>query len=275
MAGKRRQEVEIPHLDIIAEQEFRDVPLDELDFTEEYQRSYSPAKAKAIAEDLHPLAAREIVVAVRSDGKQVIIDGRHTVSALRQRGYKKWRCQLIHGLTLAEESRLFWYLNTKRANPKAIETWKSRRVFGDPIVKAVEAACADSGFEVCKTSGPGRTASVRAIEAIFKNDGAAGLRVVLDMARGSWPEDHRHGEGKLLHGIAIFLRKTGSTDKQRVEIVRKWGGVPLDVILRRARSIAQFEGGSAPVAMACSLLETYNKSRTTRRLRFTRNGDAD
>ncbi len=269
---KARQIVEIPHLEIIAEQEFADVELDKLVCTDEYQRGFSQAKADNMAKDFHPLAARELVLSVREDGRKIIVDGRHTRVALQLCGYTKWRAQLLYGLTLAEEARLFWYLNTKRANPRAIETWRSRQTFHDPVVEAVESCCEAAGFTVGKTVGVGKTKSVAAIERIYEVDGSDGLVAVLDLAITAWSEDPRHSEGKLFLGIATFLRGTQLPSCRYGEVADKWKKTSLDTILHRAKSMQQFEGASSTYAMGCSLLDAYNKGRRSGRLKFKSNG---
>src|SRR5690242_16192920 len=77
------------------------------------ERKYNARRAKRIAQTIDPDALGVLYVSKRRDGTYVVIDGQHRRGAFIELGWgdQKMPCHVYHGLTLADEARLFAEFN--------------------------------------------------------------------------------------------------------------------------------------------------------------------
>jgi methylmalonyl-CoA mutase cobalamin-binding subunit len=128
------------------------LPVAALKIDEEYQRTLSPSKVAKMAREWDDKAVDIVVVSQRTDGYYVI-DGQHRVAAARKRGVTHLLCQVHANLSQGDEARLFDIKNSNRKTPDAMQTFKAKRVQGDPSAALVDELAAQIG----RTVAPGKS----------------------------------------------------------------------------------------------------------------------
>lgn len=113
---------------MLNKKEIKEVNINLLESMTEYQR---PLNHEFVAEksrdDVFDDNAVELVkVSVREDCSLKVGDGQHTIAICRNRGYKKIRCELRYGLTIAEENDWFALENTKTRPQSSKRIWTSK-----------------------------------------------------------------------------------------------------------------------------------------------------
>src|ERR1700733_1165898 len=74
--------------------------IDEQEFG--YQRPISESRVESLVENFDAGEARDIYVSEREDGTRWVLDGQHTLEALKRVGLKKRSCRVFRGLSVAQ-----------------------------------------------------------------------------------------------------------------------------------------------------------------------------
>lgn len=99
----------------------RRIPLDKCFKDKRYQRSTDSNRAFRISRGLDLNRLKIITVSERRNGKFAVIDGGHRVEALRLAGWTEVWAHVLHGLTRAEEARLFVLLDGDNMHDGSVE----------------------------------------------------------------------------------------------------------------------------------------------------------
>lgn len=223
-----------------------------------YQRPIVEMVVRKITSDFDPQALGGIIVNRRQDGRMFIVDGQQRVEALKRMGHQMADVLLLDGLTVEQEARLFTKLNGNRKSVEAIELFKARLSYGDPIAVEIAAIAERYGYKIQK--GYGATANgiaaVRALEIVHKAGGADLLDRTLGILRAAWDDEPEAVHRYTIAGMGAFLRRyDGLVDTARL-ISRLRSKAP-SVILRKASAEMAY-GKGLDLAFAMEVASLYN-----------------
>ncbi len=119
---------------------FAIVSLDELHIDDSYQRSLQ-GHVKTIAKDWNPTKCDPLKINFREDGKFYVWDGQHRLEAARMRGIKYLLCDIVVGLTQAQEAELFGCQGVGIKKPDPYDIFKANVCSGEEIDTAIKEIC--------------------------------------------------------------------------------------------------------------------------------------
>ncbi len=119
---------------------FAIVSLDELHIDDSYQRSLQ-GHVKTIAKDWNPTKCDPLKINFREDGKFYVWDGQHRLEAARMRGIKYLLCDIVVGLTQAQEAELFGCQGVGIKKPDPYDIFKANVYSGEEIDTAIKEIC--------------------------------------------------------------------------------------------------------------------------------------
>ena len=105
------------------------IPLSMMKVDSSYQRTLDEKRVNSIASKWDYMQANLIHLSHRTDGFYVI-DGNHTRSACEKIGGTELPCRVHEGLTVEDEARLFYELNSSQKKPKYAEILRARAAAG-------------------------------------------------------------------------------------------------------------------------------------------------
>lgn len=238
---------------------------------ESYQRGLNETKVEALASNWSDNAVGTIEISERADGSHYIIDGQHRVAAARLIGIRSLPAKIYTGLTLAEEAAAFVQSNTWRTSPLPLAIFRARLAAGDPTAHAILRVIEEAGYvlapEYRSSRNPRHMRAITAVERIFTDVGATGLRFELDFIHIVWPDSARALDHTVLLGVHQFeirynLSAWREGDRERFQ--DKLAERGLDVLYRQALAYADIHGGTRAVNFGRAMLATYNERRSDR-----------
>jgi hypothetical protein len=140
-----------------------------------FQRGRQDKWAKEIAENWNPLLFRPPLLARRADGKLDIIDGQHTIEAVRLRGHTKVPAFVRDGLDAEAEAGTFADLNTKRRGLRPYEIWKAEASAGRPWAVKLDEVARRNGLKVAHEREPTALACIGECRKVLRKDNGAEL----------------------------------------------------------------------------------------------------
>lgn len=188
---------------------------------ERVQRALSEGHARRLAQNLNIDALGTIIVSKRPSGEMVVLDGAHRVTALMMNGLGEYcvPCIIHHGLSLADEARLFLSYNYKlTVNP--IEKFRVAVQAEDPTAVRLDKLIRKHGFIVAMGSSHALLC-VHALTDVY--EGGRGstkvypqvvddtLRIIAD----AWGTEHTAIKEVVL-GIGHLLHRYPDIDQQRL-----------------------------------------------------------
>lgn len=140
----------------------------------EFQRGRQDKWVKDIADNWNPLLFRPPLLARRSDGKLDIIDGQHTIEAVRLRGHTKVPAIVRESMDSRSEAQTFSLLNTRRKGLRPYEVWKADALGGVPWAVKLGEVAQRNGLKVAHERGATALACISECRRILrKEEGAA------------------------------------------------------------------------------------------------------
>lgn len=246
------------------------VSLDRLSVDPKVQRSEGVDRRRIgqMAANFNPLALGTITVSLRPDGAHVILDGMHRVAAARQAGHKDLiNAEVISGLTIEQEAELFLLLNATKT-PTAISKFHVRVVMGEPAAVEMDRIIRSHGWRVRPSSSDGTLTAVDAIERIYtkgggtKATGAHGdlFDRTLEIITAAWGHDTQAANGHVLTAIAQLIGRFGASVDTK-KLVSEMQDTRPGILIGRAKTLRDAQGGSVPAALAKILAGMHNKKR--------------
>lgn len=243
------------------------LPINTLSVDLAVQRRLDRARVSDIARHLHLPAIGSIVVSERDNGDRVIIDGQHRAEALREAGHTEYLVDayLYHGLTVAEEGRLFRLLNHTKA-PTSLQDYRMALLSGDETAMGIHAITSSLGWEVAGACGPGRLVAISSLTSLYKSNALAAEQT-LGVLTGAWGREGEGVRAEFITGIGNLLLKYGSAvDLGRLsERLSEMKGGPVGV-LGRAAGLAPGMGVPKHHAVTYVVVQAYNRNLRTRLL---------
>ncbi len=203
--------------------EYEDLSVDVLDASPSYQRLLDQKAVDKIVKDFEQRQFGTIVVAWRTDGSFVVIDGQHRVKAMMEIDPTRMlRCEVHTGLTYEEEAALFVKLQKNRKPMSQADQFHASVHAGNPRMIRIKEIVESTGLKVSRrrTNGPGEISAVGFLDQLYGNDPTGRLLFdTLTIIRDAWGLDS-HPNKWHLQAIASFLRRNRNTTFDRKRVVR-------------------------------------------------------
>jgi hypothetical protein len=246
------------------------VTLDQLSFDPQVQRTegVDHRRINQMVSGFNVLALGTITVSARSDGKYIVLDGMHRVTACRQAGYQGLlNAEVITGLTIQQEAELFLLLNATKT-PTAVSKFHVRVVMGEPEAVEMNSILQAHGWTVRLSTADGTLSAIQAVERIYasgggtKANGSHGdlLDRTLEVITAAWEHDQLAVNGSILLAVAQLLGRFG-TSVDTKKLVSEMQGTRPGVLIGRAKTLRDAQGGTVPAALAKILAGMHNKKR--------------
>lgn len=241
--------------------------LDQLFVDPEVQRNVEPRKVQRISDNLNEAALGTLTVSRRDNGRYHVVDGQHRVAALTQinDGSYKVLCRVFTGLTVNEEATLFRLLNNT-SRPHAVDSFRIRVIEGEQGAAYITRVLTDNGWRLATGSADRAFAAVAAIERIYRLDPDAVSQTIVSITR-AWGHQQSGVDGRIVEGLGlVFARYGNAIDADNlVDRLARYPGGP-GKLIGNARTLSDALGVTVAKAMAESLVELYNKAKSTRAL---------
>ena len=229
------------------------------------QRELKAKKVRDIVKDFNPLLVNPIKVSFR-DGKYWVIDGQHTLNALRvvNDGDCMVRCKVFYGLTEIDEADLFLSQNG-HSSPVGMND-KLRVLFlqGDQEVMDFIKATELAGLRIDFTKGQSRNKiiAISCAFSIYKKLPREKYIEMLIAIRDAWDGAPDSFSREILIGMSRVYATYFGEFKTK-EMSKRLSKVAPAQIVREGKGYGSL---SAPVMYAKAILRVYNAGRTTHRL---------
>lgn len=247
------------------ERVIRNVALDGLKVDHTYQRPPGK-KAEDIGKAWNPGLAGVIVVSLRENGDMVIVDGQNRWIGARTAGLTELPADIRTGLSVPDEAKLFDDLNTGRSYVSAIDRFRARLVYNDPVAMDINQIVQEFDGQIAERTGTkyaDQTSirSVAQLERVYRALGSDGLRSILSVIREAWDTiDYDTTNEFTLGGLRQFAQRQRNADRDRlIARLREEG---YGQIRRMAHAHGQIFGGSGALNWYRACVEAYNKHAT-------------
>lgn len=244
------------------------IKVKDLEVDPEVQRAaLDRGKVDKIKRQFNPGALDTIAVSRRNRVTQVIIDGWHRWTAVRELTDNEGEmlCRVFEKLSPQEESWLFLDLNYGN-QPNILDKFRQRLRAGDAVATEVDKLTKAYGFVIQPGGGQGTLQCVGALERIY-NRSIKGdfdpnlLQLTLLVVSRAWGNDRVATQAMVLDGMSHFLAEyTSLLDIDRV--IQKLKNYPggSDGFLNDAQEWANTRHMRVPLAVADQFTLHYNKS---------------
>jgi len=158
----------------------------------EYQRRFNAARAKVISEGFNEDLFIPPRVRPRTDGKFDVLDGQHTVGALRNLGEQRVEVSIVY-VSDEDAAGLFADLNQKRKKLTPFETFRAERYAGRKYALLLDQLVTRYGCEVAEYAGPTHMRCITEAAAILRRPKGEVLldRTLRTLTRTFRPSDAR------------------------------------------------------------------------------------
>lgn len=248
------------------------VRLDQLIIDPRIQRPIIPAHVKRIAESLDFNSLGVLMVSRRDNGDMVVLDGQQRRAALLQAGFDgrfSIQCEVLDGLSFADENAVFKRLNADRKSVLPLYLFNNRVNAGESAPVAISLIVKECGLSVA-TGGSNATGTIRATAALervyggytLKKPQAAALRATLTVIKDAWGATSSSMQGQIIEGIGKLFIRDGSTLDAEALIKRlaKYPGGP-NALIGDARGRSRYSAQSVTDSVAAIVVDIYNKGR--------------
>ena len=215
------------------------------------------------------------IVSRRADGSYVWLDGQNRGELCRRAGWgdQKLQCRVFTGLTTAEEAELFLGHNDNRT-VKTYYKFMARITAGEPKAVAIQKILQHSGWNLSYFPGDSRVVAVVALEKVYE-EGArlhpdtpgAALVSTFEIITHAWGYGQDTPNGAIVQGLGSVLNRYG-VDVDMSSLTRRLASYPGGALglLGNARGLRAFAGGTVSSCVAETIVQTYNRRRTTGRI---------
>lgn len=241
-------------------------------FDRDYQRAVDPNRVRKLIEEFAATGLGTLTVSMRPDGRRVIIDGQHRVSAVRTVGYEgKLPCNQYTGLTLADEAAMFLLLNNARP-VQAIDKFRARVIAQDESAVTINDILNRTGWTVRQGGEAGYFGAVAAMQTVYDGAGITKGRarpdlvdVVIVVITQAWGHDTRGVHNVIVAGLGQFYGRYGG-DVDHAKVISELSKTTPLALVGKAKALQDARSGTVSSAVAEVVTGLYNKGRRTKRL---------
>jgi len=248
------------------------VSLDNLTIAPEVQRleGLDQLRVNKIAPKFDPSLLGEFVISERPDGRYVVLDGMHRLALCRQVGHSDLvNCIVFSDLSGADEATIALGYNDKKL-VSAITTFDWRVKAGDKIANSIATIAKDHQWQIGISNSTGYIAAVSALERVYRNGGGTVpegehpelLNRVLEILTIAWEWDGKSVDAAMLLAVAQLIGRLGASVDTK-KLVAEMQDTRPGVLIGRAKTLRDAQGGSLPAALAKILVSLHNKKRRT------------
>lgn len=225
-------------------------------------------RVNTMADNFNPEALGLLILSQRGDGSMICLDGMHRAAVAVKAGWSKpVDARVFAGLTLAEEAALFLLYNDKR-DPSAISRFKARVLAGDEAAVDIDRIIRKCGWHVSTGKESGSISAVASLDRVYRT--AAGTRAdgkyptlteqtMVTITR-AWGRDPLGAHGSILQGVTqLYSRFSSAIDTEK--LIREMQDTQPRVLLGRANTLKDFQGGTVPAALAKLLAGMHDSRR--------------
>jgi hypothetical protein len=262
MATATMTDTNIPNIQI--------VPLEGIIIDETYQRIPTAAKVNRLVTEWSPIAAGFLVLSIREDGTRACVDGGHRLTAMAKLGITAAPCAIYHGLSIKQEAKEFWRINTVRTGMHAMKAYQAMLLGGVPAAIVADHAVRAAGAHILKYIGTASSPQgLTCVTTIMDTIDVFGPELLTESIRALleiWPLQREATGAPMLAGFADFTDRYRSCNVSRAGLIRKLQRFPIFDVLNWANSIHRAEGGKLPKNISKALWHYYNRNRRTEQL---------
>lgn len=209
---------------------------------ESYQRPLTTFAGK-IERNFDPALVGTLVVSERGKNRYAIVDGQTRAAAIVNLAAEDKApigvpCLVYHGLSQADEARLFARLQKERRGIASAHRFRAAVVAGEEEAIAITALAEAAGYEIGANAKTELTA-VAALERVYRR-GPELLERTLSVSRRAWPDVIP--SGAIIRGLGKLLGQDSRVDDGR--LVERLRTVTVDELRRRALALSEGMGGS-------------------------------
>jgi Family of unknown function (DUF6551) len=235
------------------------VPIEAVNVDQSYQRSLNMDFAHRIKSEHDNRVEDPPLLGIRNSGALYVVSGQHRIASAQLRGEPRVICRIVAGVNKAAEADMRLKGNVALGE-SSVSRFKARVAAGHADALAIVALAESFGTQVNQTpmveSGLN---CVSALEKLYAIDEGTLLARVFETVKDAWGVvGGRSSSAAILNGTAWFLREHGGEfDRARlIEKMQKYGA---NVLVSRAMSHANVQGGSLWVNFYRALIEAYNE----------------
>jgi len=239
-----------------------------LEVDHSYQRPEARQKVLRIAAEFSWRKFGCLVVSLREDDRDVVIDGQHrALAAMKRDDVSLVPCMVFTELQLADEAGAFVGLNTARKPVSALVKYEAQLIAGDAIAVWVEQTLKAFGFERVNTLRNAMQikciAEIQKMAETNETRTYSTLRILASLCRAGNSPAHFD----VLQVLWVLVMQVGEQGMQQMELLEerlnKVGYVALKNEIDKCRELI----GSHQLYKAADwVLERLNKGRRTNRL---------
>lgn len=213
-----------------------DSKLLEVDF--DYQRMAKDREVDEIIKRFNPRLVNDIKVSFR-DGKYYVIDGQHTLTALRKKNggnHLLVRCKVYYGLTEQQEAQMFLDQNGYVSSIYWHDKIKAGITAHDPKTVGFLKALAKLGFKISEKGERGDNIIVASAKAfsIYKEVSEPEFMLLFRTLKKAWGGKQESLSRDMIGGLYEFFKAhAGEFDIDT--LVSKLSAIPPHEIIRDAR----------------------------------------
>lgn len=238
------------------------IKLEDIRIDVRYQREPTTSRAKDIAKSFDERVAGRLTVNMRDDGTLWLLDGQHRFLAMKIKGIKEWGCDVLYGLTIEEEAKLFAQKNNLTRTATILERHHAKVIYKDPTAIAINDILHSIGLHVPKKSGvntDGAVAAVGRLYELYSSIESGGLLKILTLLKITWGTRPKTYSESMISAVEMIMRR--HPDQFREDrFIKQLSKLEPYVLMARAASLGGLEGCGANQAMYKIFVREYNRN---------------
>lgn len=233
---------------------FEEVPMEKVWTDRKVQREVNESKVNKLVKEWDDLKAGVPILSARGDGTYHVIDGQHSVNAMRKVGYTHVWAKVVFGLNSSREAEIFLGQNDRRA-VVALQKFPLEVKAGDELAIALDAILSGYGWQ----AGVNKFAAIQTLKVIGRRAGGIETaRKTIETLTRAWGNDTDAVKQQFVAGIGYFWHKFPDADMDK--LVRQLQSVSTSRFTglgdQRKRDSAT---GKVPQAYCNAAVDLYNK----------------